>query len=373
MNILFVSEDFYPLMEGGGHFVIWRLANGLTGRGHRVQVVTRRIAGSAEHEVVNGIDVYRPFPCGDGLIQRTWFSVRLYFYLRAFLKDRSIDVMYNHAYSVTMPSTLAASRHHIPAVTSVRALAGKTSFTFRSPVLAALYYATEKLIIRLGRHAVLQFPSEHSRRMAEPDTRTRSAVIYDPFDTDEIRRTLANTDVRKTRGLLGADKEDQLLLFVGSLSPLKNVTGLLGVLGNLKLRFKLVIIGEGPQRSKIEQKVAETGLRTRVSLLGQRPHDETLSAMASCDVLILPSHSEQFPNVVVEALMLGRPVIARKVGGVSEIESANLYLVDSVDQIPSLLENGIEPKEDKGILDRYSIDRTAGEFEGLFQSVVSQL
>jgi len=369
VNILFVSEDFYPRLEGGGHFVIWRLANGLIRRGHTVQVVTRRIAGLAEHEVVNGIEIYRPFACGNTLIQRTWFSVRLYFYLRAFLKDRNIDVMYNHAYSVTVPAALAASRYHIPVVTSVRALAGKTSFAFRNPVLAAFYYLMEKLIIRFGRHTVLQFPSEYSRRMAEPDIRTRSVVIYNPIDIDEMRQAVSDTDIGKTRELLGIEEGDLFLLFVGSLIPVKNAIGLLGVLGTLKRRFKLVIIGEGPQRSRIEQTLADTGLREKVILLGQRPHDETLSAMASCDAVILPSHSEQFPNVVLEALKLGRPVIARKVGGVPEIESANLYLVDSVDEIPPLLEKGIESKEDKGILNRYSADRIIAEFERLFQSV----
>lgn len=372
MNILFVSEDFYPLLLGGGHLVIWKLANGLVDRGHNVSVVTRRIENTTEHEVVNGIEIYRPFASGDALINRAWFSVRLYSYLKTFLKSKSIDIIYNHAYAVTMPATLAASKYHIPVVTSVRALAGKASFKFRNSFSATFYYLMEKFIIRFGRHAVLQFPSMHSKKMAESDIKTESLVIYDPINIGEIKHAISNTNVEGTRKLLGIREEELFLLFVGSLMPVKNAVGLVTTLSKLNREFKLIVVGEGPQKRRIEKLATTIGLDNNVTLLGQKPHNETLSIIASCDILILPSHSEQFPNVVVEALALGRPVIATRVGGVPEIKSENLYLVDNLDEITHLLEKGIEPKEDRRVLEEYSMDRIIGEFERLFERMVSQ-
>jgi len=92
--------------------------------------------------------------------------------------------------------------------------------------------------------------------------------------------------------------------------------------------------------------------------------------MKSCDVLVLPSKSEVFSYSVIEALSLSKPVIATKVGGISEIESENLYLIDSVAEINQLLETGITPKADDRFAEKYSVDKTIGEFENLFKGAI---
>lgn len=91
--------------------------------------------------------------------------------------------------------------------------------------------------------------------------------------------------------------------------------------------------------------------------------------MKSCDVLILPSKTEVFPTVVLEALALGRPVVATKVGGVAEVKSDNLYLIDRLEQISEVLPQ-IKPKPDGDLLERYSLDNICCQFEAMVNKLV---
>lgn len=71
---------------------------------------------------------------------------------------------------------------------------------------------------------------------------------------------------------------------------------------------RLVLVGDGPERSRVEAEVARLGLAGRIILTG--PHDEPSGLIAGADVLVLTSSSEGMPNAVLEALALGTPVIA---------------------------------------------------------------
>ena len=128
----------------------------------------------------------------------------------------------------------------------------------------------------------------------------------------------------------------------------------------------MILIGDGPERARIEKLLQRLDLAGQISLLGEKPHDETLSIIRSCDVMLLSSICEQMPNVVLEALALGRPVIATRVGGVPEIKSSNLYLVDQLEEIGQVIDSGIEAVEEAIIMQEYSLDKVSEQYEGLF-------
>jgi len=363
-----VSEFFYPRLAGG-ELVLWQLCHAFSKKGHKIDVVTSRIDNATEHEVINGIEIYRPFPSGRSLLKRFIFLVRLYLYLRKFLSTRKADIIYNLAHVPTIPATYLASRHGVPVVTGVHSFVGRGWFKLTNPILATINCLMEMLILRFGKHDVVQFPSRHSKMLAEPYLRAEGVVIYNPIDTDEMKKVKLHTDAERIRESLGL-REEIFLLFVGSLLPTKNVTSLVSALSSFKGNFKLVIVGEGPEREKIERLAARYGLKEKIILLGQKPHQETLSLMASCDALVLPSKSEQFPIVVLEALALGKPVIATKVGGIPEIRSANLHLIDNLEEISEILDGGIKAEEDDGVIKEYSLDRIAQEYERLFEGLI---
>jgi len=369
MKILFVSEYFYPRLAGG-ELSLWTLCNDLVSRGHKISVITSKMETTKEHEFINQIEIYRPFSSGNSIMKRIWFLIKLYPYLKTFLGDKEIDVIYNLGYVPTISTTFIASKYNIPVVTSIQSLLGKMWFKLANPFLASVNYFMEMFIIRFGKHDVVQYPSEYTKRMAAPYTKSDAVVIHNPINVDVMKEMKSFTDTKKTRQSIGIKEDELFLLFVGLLVRVKNVTGLINALIKLKKKFKLVLVGEGPERGKIERLIKELDLDGKVILLGQKPHNETLSIINSCDVLILPSKSETFSNIVLEGLALGRPVISTKVGAVPKMKSENLYLIDNLEEINSILEKNIEPEKDDRVLKEYSMDKIMGEFEKLFEGVV---
>lgn len=104
---------------------------------------------------------------------------------------------------------------------------------------------------------------------------------------------------------------------VAGLRAVKDLPALVRAAGGLSTRFRLVIVGEGPERGAIEQAALAMGIDDRVRLPGfiDRPY----RYMRHFDLLALSSRSEQFPISVVEAMAAGLPVVAPPVGDVPQM------------------------------------------------------
>lgn len=134
-----------------------------------------------------------------------------------------------------------------------------------------------------------------------------------------IFRLASRTDARSR---LGVAPNTQLVLFVGRLVAVKGLRELLEAMALLAPslpQLRLVCLGEGPLEAELRSRVAQPDLAGRVSLLSVRPPAEIAGWLAACDLLCLPSYSEGCPNVILEALACGRPVVASEVGGVPEM------------------------------------------------------
>ena len=118
----------------------------------------------------------------------------------------------------------------------------------------------------------------------------------------------------------GCGPERRVLLFVGRLAKQKGLDWLLACLPDLFARLPdhdLVLAGDGPQRDSLQQLAARLKVAERVHFLGWRADVPQLLKRA--DLLVLPSRYEGMPNVVLEALAAGVPVVATRVEGAEEI------------------------------------------------------
>jgi glycosyltransferase involved in cell wall biosynthesis len=97
--------------------------------------------------------------------------------------------------------------------------------------------------------------------------------------------------------------------------------------GDRPFQAKLVFVGEGSECPRLQAEIVQLGLREQVILAGEL---NGLQAMSAFDIFALPSLSEAFPYVLLEALAMGLPIISTKVGGVSELvhEGCNGFVVN---------------------------------------------
>jgi glycosyltransferase involved in cell wall biosynthesis len=129
-------------------------------------------------------------------------------------------------------------------------------------------------------------------------------------------------EVQALRRRLGVEGGERLILSVGRLSREKGHVDLIEALGELRrlnagLDFKLIIVGEGPERVRVESAASAAGVSDRIVFAGHSSEVRAFYELA--DVLALPSHSEGSPLVLLEAMAAGLPVVATRVGGVPEI------------------------------------------------------
>jgi glycosyltransferase involved in cell wall biosynthesis len=145
--------------------------------------------------------------------------------------------------------------------------------------------------------------------------RDRVAIVMNGVDADLFKprdRAAARAELALPAG--------PLAVYVGNLKPEKGILDLCAAWATVVRHVPdatLAIVGGGPLRGEVEAQVAALGERVRV--IGPQPLERVPTWMAACDLLVLPSHTEGTPNVVLEALASGRRVVATSVGGVPDL------------------------------------------------------
>ena len=161
---------------------------------------------------------------------------------------------------------------------------------------------------------------------------TQLASLYDA-DVGRIRVVAPGVDhaffgpghPRQARRALGLPEDAPLLLFVGRLQPLKRAEVAVRALRSLGTAAHLVIVGgpSGPHggeyRQFLEDEVDALGLRAAVTFVDPQPHELLSSYYRAADVCLIPSCSESFGLVALEAAACGVPVVANAVGGLTTL------------------------------------------------------
>jgi glycosyltransferase involved in cell wall biosynthesis len=148
----------------------------------------------------------------------------------------------------------------------------------------------------------------------------RIDVVHNAIDPQWGLRGKAPEASAALRAQLGIGPEKRVVLIVGRLSSEKDHRTLLEALRRLQGSVPpphLAIVGDGPERPRIEEAIRALGLVESVTLTGMVPSAEPYYGIA--DVCVLSSLSEGSPNALLEAMAAGVPVVATAVGGVPEM------------------------------------------------------
>lgn len=205
--------------------------------------------------------------------------------------------------------------------------------------------------------------------------------MFQPIDRDEARRTIGYGPGR-------------LLLFVGRLERLKGVEIAIRALALLRDRahddVRLLVLGEDSrdgdesEKERLKEIATAIGVRDRVDFLGSVAHHELPFFYSAADVCVMPSYSESFGFVGLEAQACGRPVVASDVAGLRSVvrDDVSGYLIDSHDpalyaeRMGRLLDNP-ELAQQMGrrgrlLAQRFSWTRTADSLQSLFGAVIER-
>jgi glycosyltransferase involved in cell wall biosynthesis len=187
----------------------------------------------------------------------------------------------------------------------------------RESLRTRLYYHVDNWCLNRYDHVIVvnRDLSEHCRERGVRED--RMTYIPNAIEHEGYRRQLT---VEGARGAMGVATDRLVVGVVGRLSVEKGVDRSIHCVAELRKRFpnvELHLIGDGPERGRLEALVTESGLKCAVRFWGWQA--EVKPFYEVMDVLLLPSRTEGLPNVVLEAMAMEVPVAATDVGGVSDL------------------------------------------------------
>jgi teichuronic acid biosynthesis glycosyltransferase TuaC len=264
-----------------------------------------------------------------------WLCART---LHAPLREFAPDVVLSYwLYPDAFGAMRAAQHAGLPLVVGARGSDLRVRDAISKRLTRPVLHAAQRVLVvseDLGRVAVRDYDADPARIRAIPNG--CDATIFHPQSRADARTAL------------GIDADAELMVYVGRLVPEKGLRELLDAMASLapqRPKLQLALIGDGPMRAELDARVAADPT-LRVRLPGAQGPHEVARWMAASDLVTLPSYSEGHPNVLVEALACGRPVVATPVGGIPEVVDADCgLLVPARD--PAALAGGLRDALDR--------------------------
>jgi glycosyltransferase involved in cell wall biosynthesis len=151
--------------------------------------------------------------------------------------------------------------------------------------------------------------------VAKSAIRVKNAAVID----EQVIRNRYDETKRELAASAGADPVSRKFVYVGRLAPEKNLTTLVWAFDNVVRQtgsdWKLLFVGDGPERANLDKLVTDSGIAAQVIFAGGSPWHQVPGWLAQSDVLVLPSKSEPWGLVVNEAMVCGMPVIVSQTCG----------------------------------------------------------
>lgn len=195
---------------------------------------------------------------------------------------------------------------------------------------------------------------------------------------------VSKVDRQKRRMELRLNSGEILVGAVGRLDKQKGFATLIEAMSRLKKTdLRCVILGEGPERARLEAAIRKHELEKHVWLYGERP--DIVTWLSAFDIGCLPSLWEGLPNTLLEAMALGLPVVASSVDGVPEVvENGKTGVLvppsSPVALAKALLDLGADPERravlgtaaHAAIMEKFTVRRMMAEYQDAYTSVVSR-
>lgn len=315
-------------------------------------------------------------PSGEsGLIDRTLLRI-----LKEHLESGRFDILHAHNGRTALHAALAvvlSKRGRL--VFTQHFLA--PSHTARTGLKAAIFKQAHHWVNSHTHHFIAISHAVKEQMESRGDAPVdRITIIHNALATPDLSALTAAAEIKETYHL---SADAPLIVCLARLEKEKDIETLVRAIGKLRDRniaVQCVVGGEGEEREKLESLVRELGLEKSMFLPGFC--DNALSLLNAGEIFVLPSHTEAFGLVLLEAMALGKPIVATNIGGPPEVVENEVsgYLVPLQDAeamanaLERLLDNPALRMEmgQKGrarFANHFQLDRLAKQTVGVYRQV----
>ncbi|RMF16954.1 MAG: glycosyltransferase family 4 protein [Alphaproteobacteria bacterium] len=331
----------------------------------------RRASLALGEEMRAGITVHHPrYPMIPGFARRQarWMAAATLPLMRRLVAEEAVDLIDAHylypdavaavriAHSLGLPVVLSARGSDVNRILEIPG--------YRRQILSALGAAD---------HVIAVSEALRRRLLAEGLAPDRVTTICNGVDAERFRPIARD----EARCRLGLAEDGPLLLSVARLDRAKGQACLIEALGSLP-RARLLLVGAGPDRRRLVRLARRLGVGERVAFVGEVAHDRLPLFYSAADIFLHAAIREGCPNVILEAMACGLPVVARAVGGVPEIlaepVAGRLLAADAdprtfAEAVRSLIASPASPAAVRSRAMRFSWSEVSERLEEVFRQV----
>ncbi len=381
---LTVGVVCYPTFGGSG-IVATEIGQAMARRGHTVHVIShdvpRRLDAGCRRVIFHQVAT-RGYP----VFPQPQYALALASKLVSVVDYEGIDLLHVH-YAVP----------HATSAWMAREVLGP-----RAPALVTTLHGTDITLVGsdesylpITRHSIavsdaVTVPSAFLReatwdRLGLDRAQTPIEVVPNFVDVERYAPPAdRHAAAAQLADLWDGDTRVPVLVHVSNFRAVKRVPLVVELLRRVRqtIPARLLLIGDGPERGRVEARVRRLGLREHVRLLGQQERFESLLAGAAA--FVLPSETESFGLAALEALSAGVPVVASQVGGLAEVvrhgETGFLAAVDDVDEMAGYLVRLVSDRATaetmgraarKDVLARFREGPMIDRYEALYRAVLT--
>ncbi len=314
LRILIVNYE-YPPMGGGAANATANTARELAAMGHQVHVLTSRLHGQLVTENIDGVNVVRAVSVRRsihecGLLGALTFIVAAALKLRGLCRNNEFDICH---YYFGLPTGLLSIYTgwilNIPYVVSLRG-SDVPGYDATRASLKPLHGVLKPLLRQIWRRAAAVVALSGGLKRLARETAPQQAI-------DVVGNAIASDQFPAARRSF--QREPLRLICVCRLVRRKGLAHLLEAMQTLgRSGHRLELVGSGELMKDVRERIHELGIGNYVHLPGYVPRERLADYYNDADLFVLPSLSESFGQVLLEAMSCGLPIVATRVGGIPE-------------------------------------------------------
>ncbi|NMC45444.1 MAG: glycosyltransferase family 4 protein [Chloroflexi bacterium] len=327
MRILVLNHE-YPPVGGGGGRVARDLNEGFSKHGHEVKIITPAFKGLPRSECYSHYEIIRvpslrKYAYRATLKDMGAFIVSAYFKGSRLIRTWKPDIIQAHfAVPAGAAARMLSRRFHIPYFITAHlgdipgGVPEKTGNWFHY-----FYPSTKKIWEEAEKVITVSHYTSHLAEMSYPGIHPQ--VIFNGVDTSVIKPQSFEIH------------NPPRIIFAGRFMEQKNPLMIIEVLNELKsLPWECVMMGDGPLKPLVEEKIHEYGIQNRFTLPGWISPEEVIKTYEQGDIFFMPSRSEGLPVAGVQAIAMGLAVVMADVGGCPDLVSQdeNGFLIATEDK-----------------------------------------